>query len=195
VIESQNMEFKESWKDANLKTICAFSNSSGGILKVGVSDKGEPTGVTNAKRLLRELPNKIRNKLGIIAEITLEKEGGKDIVVIEVIPSSVPISYNGRYYTRSGSNTFELAGDELPRLLIEKTGRSWDEYIEERATFDDIDTITVEKFKTMAAGRLPSIGAEDEPAVILEKLNLTEGTKLKKAALLLFGKNPRKFYL
>jgi len=34
VIESRSMEFKESWKDANLKTICAFSNSSGGILKV-----------------------------------------------------------------------------------------------------------------------------------------------------------------
>ncbi|MDG6250511.1 helix-turn-helix domain-containing protein [Methanocalculus sp.] len=31
MIESQNIEFKESWKDEYLKTLCAFANTNGGI--------------------------------------------------------------------------------------------------------------------------------------------------------------------
>lgn len=65
MIESQNVEFKESWKDECLKTLCAFANTSGGVLKIGIDDAGRPVGIHQVKRLLRELPNKIRNKLSI----------------------------------------------------------------------------------------------------------------------------------
>jgi len=38
--ESQTVEFKQSWKDEYLKTICAFANTDGGILYVGITDDG-----------------------------------------------------------------------------------------------------------------------------------------------------------
>lgn len=57
--ESQTVEFKESWRDEYLKTICAFANTDGGTLYVGVNDKGEVVGVDNPKKLIEDIPNKI----------------------------------------------------------------------------------------------------------------------------------------
>jgi len=64
--ESQTVEFKQLWKDEYLKAICAFANSEGGLLYIGVADNGEVTGVENAKTLLEVLPNKINNRLGLL---------------------------------------------------------------------------------------------------------------------------------
>jgi predicted HTH transcriptional regulator len=43
--ESQTVEFKESWRDEYLKTVCAFANTDGGVLYIGVNDKCEVVGV------------------------------------------------------------------------------------------------------------------------------------------------------
>ena len=40
-IESQNIEFKESWRDEYLKWICGFSNAQGGTLYIGIRNNGE----------------------------------------------------------------------------------------------------------------------------------------------------------
>ena len=63
--ESQITEYKSSWRDEYLKIICAFANTDGGQLIIGVDDKGKAIGIKNSKKLLEDLPNKIRNKLGI----------------------------------------------------------------------------------------------------------------------------------
>jgi ATP-dependent DNA helicase RecG len=34
-VESQNLEWKETWRDEYMKTLCAFANASGGTLEVG----------------------------------------------------------------------------------------------------------------------------------------------------------------
>ena len=41
-VESQNVEFKSSWRDEYLKVISAFANTDGGKLMLGVDDKGNP---------------------------------------------------------------------------------------------------------------------------------------------------------
>ena len=42
--EKQDVEFKKNWRDEYLKWICAFSNTHGGVLYVGVMDDGEICG-------------------------------------------------------------------------------------------------------------------------------------------------------
>ena len=34
--ESQNIEFKESWRDEYQKWICGFANAQGGVLYIGI---------------------------------------------------------------------------------------------------------------------------------------------------------------
>lgn len=50
--ESQNIEWKETWRDEYIKWIGGFANASGGKLFIGINDKGEVTGLTDAKKLL-----------------------------------------------------------------------------------------------------------------------------------------------
>lgn len=65
MFEKENIEFKLVWKDECLKSICGIANSHGGVLYLGINDKGQIIGIENAKKLLKELPNKIKNAWGI----------------------------------------------------------------------------------------------------------------------------------
>ena len=52
--ESQNIEYKESWRDEYLKWICGFANAQGGQIYIGVDDNRQVVGVDNAKRLMED---------------------------------------------------------------------------------------------------------------------------------------------
>ena len=69
--ESQNIEYKESWRDEYLKWICGFANAQGGRIYIGINDKQEIVGVADSKRLMEDIPNKIVNYLGIVADVNL----------------------------------------------------------------------------------------------------------------------------
>jgi ATP-dependent DNA helicase RecG len=43
--EGEALEFKERWTPEALKTLAAFANTRGGILLVGVDDRGQAKGV------------------------------------------------------------------------------------------------------------------------------------------------------
>ena len=191
--EAQDKEFKEIWKDQYLKTLCAFANSEGGVLYIGIRKDGTPVGVENPEEFLEILPNKIRNKLGIIPDIKLELMKNKEIIKIIIKPSEIPVFYKGRFYIRSGSTTQEVNGYDLMRIIMKKHKISWDSLPSE-AGIDEIDEATVERFKVMAKGRLAILGNESHKN-ILENLEFIKDGKLTNAAILLFGKNPQKFYL
>ena len=96
--EHQSIEWKESWRDEYLKWISGFANASGGILVIGKNNQGIPVGVKDSKKLLEELPNKVRDVLGILVDVNLRSEGGADLVEIVVEPYPYPISYKGEYH-------------------------------------------------------------------------------------------------
>lgn len=193
--EQQNIEYKQSWHDDNLKSVCGFSNAQGGIIFIGKDDNGNVVGIVDYKKLMDDIPNKIRNVIGITVEVNLHEEQGKHFIEIVTNPYSVPISLRGRYYYRSGSTKQELTGASLNEFLLKKSGKTWDDIIESRATLDDIDQKAVKVFLAASenAGRLPENNGLSLPE-LLEKLRLSENGQLKRAAIILFGKDPAKFY-
>jgi len=189
--ETQNIEYKENWRDEYLKIISAFANSSGGKLCIGLDDLGNVIGVNNYKELLEFLPNKIKNHLLITPIINLEKLEGKFVIIIEIAPASFPIFYNGKIFVRSGSTTQELTGIELSSFLLEKTGQTWDK-ISTDADYSEIDLNTINKFIVLAENRLPFIREINDVNLLLQKLHLcTKDSKLTRAAVLLFANNPQ----
>jgi len=189
--ESQSVEYKHDWHNEYLKVVSAFANSRGGVLYIGLDDQGKAFGVKNAKKLLEDIPNTIRNKLAILPSVELDK---KDIIKVTVAPSSVPISYNGKYYLRSGSTVQELQGKDLADFLMKKSGSTWDDIVEARADLNDIDNNFIEKFKKYAVDRIPSVIKETDNTILLQKLSLIDDGILKRASVLLFGNDPQKFY-
>ena len=194
--ESQNLEYKRSWRDEYLKWICGFANAQGGILDIGRDDRGEFVGLPDAEKLLEELPNKIRDLLGIVANVDLLTERGKVYIRITVEPYPYPISYKGEYHYRSGSTKQVLKGGALDRFLLRKQGKHWDGVPVPYVTPADLDADVLSGFRKRAA-RSRRLSAEvlDEPdADLIDKLRLIEGKYLKRAAVLLFHSDPERFF-
>lgn len=195
MLETQNTEWKASWRDDYLKWICGFANASGGKLYIGIDDNGKVTGIDNHNELLEQLPNKFRDILGVYAEVNLQSENNNQFIEIIVPRFDVPISVRGKYYVRTGSTLQELKGPALNEFILKRTGKTWDDIPEQRASVNDIDEITVKKF--LKDARIAKrINVEDDINIsdLLEKLRLLENGKIKRAAIVLFGKDPGKFY-
>jgi ATP-dependent DNA helicase RecG len=195
--ESQTVEFKEVWRDDYLKTVCAFANTDGGVLYIGVDDGGKAVGVKDIKKLIEDLPNKAMNFLAVVVSVEVGEEGGEQFIKITVPKSSAALSYKGKFYTRSGSTTQELKSSALQRLLLKANNLSWDEIGVDTADYDDIDKETVARFVIRATqhNRLPlGIDSTNIEQLFHNLKLLTEDGELTRAAVLLFGKDPTRFF-
>jgi len=192
--ENTTVEFKEEINESIFKIISAFANKDGGIIFVGISDKKEIKGLECTNRMLGDLTNKIVNLLGIHPKIEYIKINKKDVLQIKVKKNTLPVSYKGKYYTRVGNTTREMQREELRSFFIK--GTNWDGFTG-NYNLDEIDPETVIKFIRMASrnGRLQTADENEDIKTILEKLKLIINGKLTKAAIMLFGNDPQKYFI
>ena len=195
MIETQNVEYKEKFNEKALETLCAFANTNGGTLYIGISDSGEVKGVNVDNESIRNITEKITSKLGIYPEIYVEDRESKKIIKISVKPSLIPISFNGKYYERVGNTTREMTPERLKEFLLK--GTNWDGLINKDANFGEIDEETIRAFirKARSTGRLTIFEEDADIKTIFEHLKLSVKGKLTNASLILFGKDPQKYFI
>lgn len=193
--ESQLIEYKESWRDEYLKWICGFANAQGGTLYIGKRDDGSTCGVANSKKLMEDIPNKVRDVLGLIVDVDLLSENGLDVIKIIVEENPYPVNYKGEYHYRTGSTKQLLKGSALTNFLLKKTSKKWDSVPLENVSVDDLDKESFDIFcrEAIRNGRMSKDDLKLSRLELLEKLNLLDGSMLKKAAVLLFHCNPEKW--
>ena len=170
---------------------------TGWKIYIGCNDDGKVIGLTNTRKLLEDIPNKIRNAMSIIVDVNLLTEGEKEYIEIVVPPYPVAISCKGVYYYRSGSTMQTLSGPELESFILRKRGASWDSMPLPGFTVNDIDDELVQKFKSLAVkkGRVDRSVLDESKESLMEKLRLTNAGYYTNAAMLLFSKNPDKWHL
>ena len=192
--ESQNIEWKESWRDDYLKWICGFANAQGGKIYIGKRDDGTVIGVKDSKRLLEDIPNKIQNRLGIIADVNLLTENGLEYIEIVVSPWAFPVNCDGEYHYRSGSTKQQLRGNSLTNFLMAKTGLKWDAATVSNIKVEDLDKESFDIFRREAlrSGRMTKEDLDIPNYELLEKLDLLADGKLKRAGALCFYREPEK---
>ena len=195
MIENQNKEFKTIWKDDYLKWVCGMANADGGIIYIGIDDKGKAVGINNITKLVKEIPNKIKDTMGIVPEVKIKNENSIPYIVIKVEKYPVPISYQGKIYMRSGSNNHEVNGAELDRIMLRKLGKTWDSIPVPNVSVSDLDKTSINKFKKLAVKnkRLTQRDIEVDDETLLKNLGLYDGDYLTIAAILLFHENPEKW--
>ena len=137
--ESQLIEYKESWRDEYLKWTCGFANAQGGVLYIGKRDGGSVCGVADSKKLMEDIPNKVRDVLGLIVDVDLMNENGLDVIKIKVEENPYPVNYKGESHYRTGSTKQLLQGSALTNFLLRKTGKNWDSIPLENITVEDLD--------------------------------------------------------
>lgn len=200
--ESEILEFKETLqlKDEIGASISAFSNLKGGIILVGVSDEAEPKGIQFGKKTLAELAEYIKRNTdpSVYPQIKAHKIENKTIISIKVEESrEKPVFFKGQVYKRVGDTSQRVTSAEI-RKLAKESGEKilWDEQICEKAKLEDIDKNKVKRFLEKAKferrlGINPNLSVKEA----LEKLNLIRNGGITNAGVLLFGKNPQKFFL
>lgn len=195
--ENQNIEWKESWHNDYFKWICGFANAQGGTLFIGIDDMGGIKHLVNAEKLLENLPNQVRDLLGLLVDVNLHTEKGKDYLEISIEPYPFPISLRGKYYYRSGSTLQELKGAALTKFLLQRQGKKWDGVPVPHVTIGDLKNDTFDFFRKKAAKskRLALEDLEGSNQELLESLQLylEDEKMIKRAAVLLFYPKPEKY--
>jgi len=144
--ESNKIEFKSTLRinlhtgdiDKKLehtvvKTINSFLNSEGGILLIGVSDKGEIIGIEkdkfpNADKFSLHFTNLIKQKIGkknlSLIDFKIIKINKKEIMVVECSESKKPTflkeGKEEEFYIRIGPSTTEIKASELVDYIKKK---------------------------------------------------------------------------
>ena len=193
--EKQYIEYKRIWKNEYLKWICGYANAQGGKLYIGMDDNGKLVGVNDSKKLLEDIPNKVRDVLGILVDENLYETDEGNYIEIVVEPYPYAVNYKGHYFYRSGSTRQELKGAALDKFLLQKKGKQWDGVPIPNVSVADLKHETFDFFKKKGVRslRLSEDSAKDTPVQLLQNLRLMEGEFLKRAALLLFHPDPEKY--
>ena len=194
--EGYNAEFKvrlpSKLKEIS-EEICAFANSAGGILFIGVNDDDEITGVAipNGKRSgiqnsLNEITPKLLTKM---YEVEVE---GKMVWVIEVNSGTQkPYVLSGAIYVRQGPNSQKLTTAEEMRDFFQQSSRI---YFDEAPCSEfnpeqDMDELFFEEFR-IEAGLSKAISSSQ--IITNLRLTLPDGN-MKNGGVLFFGKEPEQF--
>ncbi|MFQ5629539.1 MAG: ATP-binding protein, partial [bacterium] len=152
--------------------------------------------VTLSKETLRDWANRISQATHVHPHIREVEFQGKTIVVIDVAKSLLkPVPCKGRHYKRVGKSYRQMNDQDLTRAVLEKLGMTWDEVVEPRASFNDLDPEQIRRFRVLCnqKGRR-SIPDDEDNTAVLKKLNLLKDGQLLRAAVLLFGSEPQEFY-
>lgn len=192
--ETETIEFKESPTKAFYKTISAFANVRGGMILLGIDRKGNITGVDSSSEFLTDLTNRVVHKLSIYPDIEIVDIDKKRVIAVKVTHPGYPVSYEGRYYERVGNTTREMSSQKLRAFML--SSLPWDS-ITGDFSFDEINPDTVYLFvrQAVAKKRLSDLSLDESPETVLKKLELISDGKLTNGAVLLFGKNPQKYFI
>jgi ATP-dependent DNA helicase RecG len=195
--ETITLEFKEKFDDRTLESVVAFANVKGGLILIGVSDRGEVKGIQIGKETLQNWANQISQSTEprVIPEIELHEIDKKSVAAILIKEYPIkPVSLKGRCYRRVGNSNRIMPAQEIAELHFHSTGMSWDKLPARDATLDDIDLEKVKRYikKANGAGRR-NIEDNEEPLKVLEKLELIKDGKPTWGAILLFRKGHKRF--
>lgn len=117
--ESQTIEWKWAWQEDYLKWLCGYANTDGGVLNIGVNDDGYVVGVEDSKKMLESLPNKINDKLGILASIQIHSVYGAENIRYGInIPDGVSDKLINQYATGEINLSSLSVSDKKYKALV-----------------------------------------------------------------------------
>jgi ATP-dependent DNA helicase RecG len=199
--ESETVEFKPSLSqmDKITESISAFSNTKGGTVVIGVSDKGEVLGVTIGKNTIESLANQVRQNTDPMAypSIRVEESDKKQVVIIEVVEKEQkPVLAFGRAFMRVGKSNQKLGFEKIRNLALETSKVHWDERACEDASLEDLDEVKVRWFLKEARHKRGLDINENSPVEeALLRLKLLKSGKPTNDAVLLFSKDLQRRFI
>lgn len=151
-----------------------------------------------AEKTLKDISQQIaaRIKPDISPQIRIIERDGKSIIEIEVAEdTSKPYFLNGIAYKKVGVEKRIMPPDELRKLFNEQRQNKWDAEICEGATLRNIDYEFIKRTFILLYETALQKQIAGEVKDILSSLGCLKNNKPTNSGILLFGKNPQKFYM
>ncbi len=192
--EGTKVELKKSLatEEEVLETACAFANTEGGTIYIGVADDGTATGISIGKSTLVNLANLLTRTISppIYPKISESVIDEKPVIIIEINRSEhKPHFYKGRAFKRIGSMNKVVEPLGLERMFREKfLEKTHIDSETSNAGMGEVDEKTIKKFTKII--RKPFNGIEPT----LQNLGVMKNKNLTNASILFFGKNPSKHF-
>ena len=157
--ENIHAEFKKSRsklpKDL-FETICAFLNTDGGIILLGVSDDGEIIGIEpeRVEQMKKDIANLSNNpqKLqpGYFLKIRDLEIDGKKIIVIEVPVSAQVHKTNGKIFVRNQDGDFIVEHPvEIARIVNRKQNYYSEQIIFPQVKLNELNPVLIDRTKKL----------------------------------------------
>ncbi len=161
--ESDKLEFKREVNDSLVKEVIAFCNSSGGTIVIGYNDDGSVYGVENVRKELDKVSSKLHDSIepdiSFLVSPRIEKQEGKDIIIVEVLQgTSKPYYLKNKgmtpegVYIRLGATTQHATSEIIRQMIIETSGITFEKNISINQDLTFIYTERIFKEKGLAFG-------------------------------------------
>lgn len=194
--ESARLEFKAAPEpmDAIARTVCAFLNADGGVVMVGVDERGKPNGSVSQQQCVN-LSKFLREKITprVLYDVSLDHTSQGDVIAVGV-PAGPdrPYVFEGAVFIRKGASTAPANASAL-RSLVENSNRDsmrWERRPSVGLDQDGIDRALLNETVRRAQDRRGYSFPDARDALgVLTQLALLQNGQLTNAADVLFGED------
>ena len=198
--ESETLDFKRdlSSLDGVVKDVCAFANTSGGMVVIGVDDDGSVAGLDDPQldeeRLMSAVSDGLEPRPTV--QVRHASADGKPVILASLAFQAGPVHVKGKgeeqgTYGRYGSTSRVVDAGRLAELRRYRESRTWDEMPSPGAVRSDFDDDLAER---IFAERGPELS---EAVLRTCRLLVNHGGELvpSNAGIVLFGRDRAKHFL
>jgi ATP-dependent DNA helicase RecG len=126
--ETYQLEYKEKITNTFLKSVSAFANFNGGIIKLGIKDNGQVCGIEDIGKACLDIENKINDSIKPKPDFKINVDYASNIIILFVTEGMYkPYFYKGKAYRRSDTSTVEVDQLELKRLILEGNNLNYED--------------------------------------------------------------------
>jgi len=194
--EGLSLEFKRSTGELRqaLETLCAFLNTKGGRILIGVGPRGEISGQQISDQTLHEVTQGFERfeppASPVIERIPLAR--GQEVLSLSVEPNheAVPFTFEGRAYLRLGNTTRRMSQERYGELLLERAHarRRWENLPAVDTGIEALDQEEILRTREAAVqNRRISAATALDAGDVLDRLGLRRGGVIVQAAQVLYG--------
>ncbi len=197
--EGPTLEFKNSVGKNVGRTICAFANTSGGVIVLGINPDKQFTGVQNPDKASQDIHNIIESckpKPNIDQQFI--KEDGKTFIALSITQFSLSQGacfFERQCFVRQGTTNICLDGDDLINFLKNRAVLN----CEEQRTTAKLEQIDTKKLENLFKRRnIPEENLKGEKLkhilAVLHMANYNGEFYIKNTALMFFANEPELFF-
>ena len=182
--EGYHIEFKQALDKSLIDAVCAFANSSGGHILIGVTDDGAVKGTDTSNRIRSKIQNILHQ---LQPQLNISLEINKNLMVIHVPEGKEkPYGCSRGFFMRVGANSQKMTRNEIIQFFKKEGRVHFEELINEKADFkNDFDSKAFKHFINLSG-----ISSTINKEVLLQNLDcLTSDKKLTNLGVLFFAKD------